>query len=90
MPLTGEDITTDFVNDLAQKADGQELDYGDPVGETLRLLVRERDELRHRISEIETPRGIHEMREDFRRIKHLAEQWCPSQSIDVIGGTDLP
>lgn len=84
MPLTGEDITTDFVTDLAQKADEQELDYGDPVGETLRLLVAERDDLRKRLSDIEAPRGIHEMRADFRRIMHLAEQWCPSQSIDVL------
>ena len=48
--LTGRDITTDFVNDLAEKADDCELDYGDPIGETLRLLVIERDTLRTQLA----------------------------------------
>lgn len=88
MALTGQDITTDFVQDLAQKADEQELDYGDPVGETLRLLVAERDELRRRLKDAEAPRGMHEMRADFRRIMHLSQQWCPEDNSIVKGEAD--
>lgn len=58
MPLTGADITTDFALDLAQKADECELDYGDPVGETLRLLVTERDKLRATLEKISCPHVI--------------------------------
>lgn len=44
--LAREDIDTEFVCKLAETADQCELQHSDPVGETLRLLAQERDQMR--------------------------------------------
>lgn len=65
MPITGVDITTDFVNELAHTADELELDYGDPVGETLRLLVRQRDHMKAALEDIAKQKKTDELETEY-------------------------